>query len=269
MKTKKQNKTFSYLVFALLLVAIPVGIYVVGQNQETKQQAAPATVLTFSPQTVVKRPGETFALDVMVDTGSNTISAAKFQIDFDTTKLEAKSIVASDFLTVILTSGKVTPSNASITLGSSPTAPKKGAGKLATITFKAKGPIGATRITFDNATEVAGISEQTNVLSGKGSATVTITTGVGSQISSPTTTPTPARIPGANQPTVKPLPPYSQPAGKVSFGTIGTSTPAVNVQTPNIPIPELTPIPQPAETIKDPLVISYLKLVIAFIKSLF
>lgn len=274
----KRGKSVSFvtLVIALLAVAIPATVYLTKQRQEVRQQAAPATVLTFSPSAITKRPGETFAVDVMVDTGSNTISAAKILVDFDTTKLDATAIVPSDFLPVILSSGRTTNSTASITLGSSPTEPKKGTGRLAEITFKAKGPTGSTQITFDNATEVAGISEQTNVLSGKGAAQVTITTSL-TQAPHVTPTPTPRGRSLASHPSPTPNLSPTQGAssqqsgfGALTGGNSGNAPgPVISQGTPNLPLPEITPLPLPPEQIKDPLVIAYIKAIFQFIKSIF
>lgn len=253
MKIPKKHQLFTYLVLALLLIAIPVSIVLVGQRQELRQKAAAATTLTLTPANITKAPGDRFAMDIMVDTGSNTISAAKIAVSFDGTKLQAEKITPGDFLTVILESGSVGGEKASIALGSSPTAPKKGAGKLAIITFKAKGSTGTTQVSFDNTTEVAGIGEQTNVLTGKGSSTVTITSGQ-PQL---TLTPTPKQLAKSNKPTATPTP---SPGG---FGT-GSRT----LGTPDLTLSEITPIPQPGETIKDPAVIAYAKLILEFIKSL-
>lgn len=266
MKTKKQkNKTFSYLVILLLVFAIPVGIYLVGQKQEIRQRAAPATVLTFSPASITKKPGETFTADVIVDTGSNTISAAKIQVDFDNTKLQATALTASNYLPIVLSPKKITDTNASITLGSSPTEPKRGIGTLMTITFKAKGPTGDTQITFDNSTEIAGINEQTNILSGKGSMQVTI---------SNLSVPTPTRSQARANPTPSPLPSQAQPGQRNGFGGLNQGSSQQSGQSPtystsDLPLPLITPVPQPGEEIKDPVIIAYVKAILQFIGSLF
>lgn len=178
----------AFLLPLFLAASLIVVTLAVKTRQELRQKAAPATALTFSSPALTVKPGDTFTMDVVVATGDNTISAADVSISFDKDKLQAKSIVAGDFLTTVLVAGAVTDTKATITVGSPPTSPKKGNGKLATLTFQAKTE-GETRISFDEATQIAGIGEQGNVVIGKTPATVTIRQQGGSQ-STPTPTPT-------------------------------------------------------------------------------
>lgn len=259
MKARIQKLSFLQFVIVLLLVAIlPILLIIVGQRQELQQKAAPATTLTFSPVTLTEAPGDRFPIDIMVQTNENLISAAKLVVTFDQTKLSAESIVASDYLPVILETGSVGPGLAKITIGSSPTQPRKGTGRLAEITFKAKGPTGVTQVTFGDDTEIAGINEKTNVVIGKGSATVTIATAGQTKQVFPTSTPA--------SPAGRPLPPPQvfnpttpPTSGQTGFGKLASG---------EIPAPLITPIKEPAP-IKDPLVIAYLKVVLEFIRGIF
>lgn len=178
------------LLGLLLLVSIPVTVYIVQQRQELRKKAAPATVLSIRPGTMTKAPDETFSVTVEIDTGENTVSAAEIVVFFDGNMLEAEAINAGDFLSTVLVAGSVTATTATITLGSPPTAPKRGSGTLATVSFVAKGATGTSQISFGAGTRVAGIGEQGDVLVGKTPGTVTI-----AQESDPTATPTPTPTP--------------------------------------------------------------------------
>jgi hypothetical protein len=193
----------------LLMLAFVLGVVLtaVQKPQELRRKAAPATTLSFVPANSTAQRGATFTLDVVVDTGENTISAVDLTVLFDKDKLKAQSIAAGDFLTTVLVAGAVTDTQAKITLGSPPTSPHKGKGKLAIVTFQAKGE-GTTQVRIDDATQIAGIDEQGNVVVGKTPATVTIEGGGGGP--QPTPTPTPRQVnrpPSARPPAKVTLPP--------------------------------------------------------------
>lgn len=231
------NKRLVSIIFVLLiLAAIPVTVLVVRQRQEIRKRAAPATTLSFSPASVTKRPGETFTLDVRIDTGENTVSAAELVILVDPTKLKPKAITAGSFLPVVLVAAAVTDSRATITLGSPPTAPKEGTGTLATVTFEVVGESGTAAIRFAQETQVAGIGEQGNVLVGATPATVTIS----ASLPSPTPTPiviTPSPTPtGQVTPSETPTPTPTDTSGgemtlsvtyPASQATVATSQPII------------------------------------------
>lgn len=220
------KKILVVLIILLILVSIPLTVYLVKQRQEIRKKAAPATTLALSPANVTRNVGETFSLDLVVNTAENAISAAELYVIFDSNKLEGQSIMAGSFLPVVLVNGNISGGLASITLGSQPNEPKQGTGILATIAFKAlaltEGT--STEVQFAANTQVAGIGEQGNVLTGTTPASITILA------AEPTPTPTPT--PG---PTVTPTP--TPPPG-----TTPTPTP-----TPT-PGPTATPTPSPTPT---------------------
>lgn len=196
----------------LLLIAVPVGVFYMRQQQDIRSRAAPATTLSFSPSTASKKQGDTFSLDVVVNTGSNTISAADLAINTDATKVKITGMTVGSFLTTTLVAETHTDSRAAVTLGSPPASPKQGTGTLATVTFVVVGANGSAQITF-NGSQVAGIGEQGNVLSGTTAATITMSAGSGASTPTPTPiptqgggTPTPTPGTGGAQITVTPTP---------------------------------------------------------------
>lgn len=197
----KNKRVISLLIGIFLLLSIPVTIFLVLQSQELRKKAAPATVISVQPSAVSKQLNDTFSVAVAINTGDNTVSAAELIITFDSSILEAHSLSAGDFLTVVLVPGAVTATTATITLGSPPATPKKGSGTLATVSFKAKGVAGSTQIGFGSGTRVAGIGEQGDVLVGKTPGTVVI-----AEESAPSATPTPIPTPTPTPPTSPPDP---------------------------------------------------------------
>jgi hypothetical protein len=83
----------------VLLVAIPVTVFLINQQQQTQSKAAPATILsivdstTSSPNKTMKI-GESATFKVIVNPGTNQVSFSKFTLTYDPTKLE---VVSGDF----------------------------------------------------------------------------------------------------------------------------------------------------------------------------
>lgn len=184
----------------LLLVAVPITVYFVGQQQDVRSRAAPATHLAFNPENITKAQDEQFTVNVQIDTAANSVAAAKIVITFDATKLEATSITNGPFAPKIVASGVVGPGTASITVAAESTAkPIKGAGVIAIVRFKGiAGTATAIPLLFDPTTFVSGLKEtQANVLASSGTASVLITGGSASAAAPAGTAGTPVVTPTA------------------------------------------------------------------------
>ncbi len=171
------KKAFLFVFIGLILLAIPATVFLVGKNQELRKRAAPATTLSFSPAKTSVKVGETFQLDVQVNTADNQVVAAELHILFDPEFLEAQTITNGALAPTILTSGTVEGGTASITVGAaSAAAPISGRGSLAVIRFKAlKASPSAVSIRFASNTFLGALGESAqNVLVGSTGATVTI-----------------------------------------------------------------------------------------------
>ncbi len=207
------------LVVSLLLIGIlPAGIYLVGQRQELRNKAAPATTLAVTPATTAKKAGDTFTMEIAIDTGENQVVAAELHVTFDPTKLEAQSINNGTLFSNILASGTIEAGSASITVGAANAKePVKGTGTVAVVRFKAVAKTDSpTAVKLASNTFVGGLGEgATNVLVGTTPATVTIT----ESQTTPTATPTPA----------------AAPTGRPTPQATGSATPALT--------PTLTPTP--------------------------
>ena len=221
MSSGKKKLAIFFLIVTLL--AIPATSYLVFREQELLGRAAPATVLSFDPPETSKTVGDTFTLNVNIDTGSNSITGAELHIQYDQQKLQGISIANASppFLPVVAVDGSTGSGFAFINL-SQPTQPKKGAGRLATITFKAIGATGggATFVKFTGDSRVAGIGEIGNVLV-SAPADAAITINAPAQAATPTPVPSPTVTPS---PTPTGVASQTSPTPTVRAGNIGIGT---------------------------------------------
>lgn len=249
------KKLVFILIAVLLLIAIPITVYLVGKQQETRSKAAPATTLTFIPTVVTKQVGEQFSISVQMNTGTNNVAAAELHILFDATVLEALSITSSNFAPKIAASGVVSPGSASITVAAeNTTTPINGTGTIAVIQFRGKAPTAIpSLIKFDSTTFVSGLGEVTaNVLTTTGISSVTITGNTGSTTPgipsvldvSPTTAATTSSI----TPTVSPLVISPTVAPVDPDGTDIESTLSIQVEQDTAGIAPTTPLIQGTAT---------------------
>ncbi|OGG24206.1 hypothetical protein A3A79_03390 [Candidatus Gottesmanbacteria bacterium RIFCSPLOWO2_01_FULL_43_11b] len=168
------------IVAILVLLAIPVTVFLVSQQQELRKRATPATTLSLLPATVETTTGESFSIDVRIDTGENQVVTAEIALSFDPEKLQAESITNGQLFPNILTSGSVDSGTASIAVGAPNTSqPITGIGTAAVVRFKALAATEApVSVRFASTTFVGGLGEESaNVLVGTTPARVTITGG--------------------------------------------------------------------------------------------
>ena len=170
------KKIVFFVIGFILLITIPAIVYFVGQSQDIRSKAAPATTLLFSPTTVTKPVDEQFTVNVDMNTGTNNVTAVKVVVTFDSTKLEATSITNGAFAPKITASGVVAAGTASITVAAnSTTDPMQGTGTIAIIRFKGKAATTTpVQLKFDTTTFGSGLTESANVITTLGTASVNI-----------------------------------------------------------------------------------------------
>lgn len=189
------------IVFSIALVTS--GAILVQKPRETaKSKAAAASTVSINPSTLTKNMNDAFSVNVDIDTGQNTVSAADVEIVYDATKLQGISITAGNFLPTVLVAGQIGSGKARIVVaglgpdpltGSSP-ATKKGVGTLAKIDFKVLTASGTTQISFSSKTQAAATGENVNVIIGMNPSNITIAT---APTPTPTVTPTTTATPTA------------------------------------------------------------------------
>lgn len=204
-------------LIVILLAAIPLTVYFVQKQQETRTQAKKSTTLSLCKPTstpcngnVSTTQGENFSVDISMNPSQNLVSFVKLDITYDSTKIATSSAssTCADAICPNTTSfpsileGPIySPGKISLTLsvGADPTKVIQATTKVATLTFSAVAPTGTTasQILFGNDTQVLSTasSDQAseNVLSTTSPAAVTI--GAGQTTPTPTPrvdlTPTP------------------------------------------------------------------------------
>ncbi len=208
----RMKKLFLFIAIGLMLLAIPATVFLVGKNQEIRKKAAPASTLTFAPTALTKKVGDTFTLEVKLDTASNQVGVVQIRIIYDPAKLQGVDITNGPLAPSIRVSGKIDPiGKASITVGAKSTAePITGAGTVAVLTMKViDASASPVSVRFAPAPEsfANAIGEgENNVLIGMTPANVTLLRADGTQMtrgSTSTPTPTPTLALGAS-PTATP-----------------------------------------------------------------
>jgi hypothetical protein len=142
------RKIFLFGFIAVLLIGIPVTIYLVQQQQDTRTRAAKSTTLTFTPDSSANAPlqknvGDEIPLDIYVDPGTNLVSFVKLEIQYDPEKLATSSANAftqnSTVFPSVLEGPVYSPGKISVTLsvGPDPTKAIQTKAKAATVSFKA------------------------------------------------------------------------------------------------------------------------------------
>jgi large repetitive protein len=209
----RMKKVLLYISIGLLLLAIPAGVFYLGQQKDVRTKAAPATTLSLTPAVQTVAVGDNLKLNVDIDPGSNQVISADIYLTYDPTKLEAKTITNGSSAPRVLNSGIIENGTASIKVGAaSNTQPITARGTIAVVTFTAKDATSnftPTTVQFASNTFVGGLNEPTaNVLVGTAPAKITITSGTPTLTPTliPTVTPTatPASPTGGLTPTLTP-----------------------------------------------------------------
>ncbi len=242
------KKVFLYISIGIILLAIPISVFVVGNNQEIRKRAAPASTLSFIPTTVTKKVGDTFSLEVKLDAATNQVQNVVLRIVYDPAFLQAIDMTNGPLAPTISQSKKIDPNGkVSISVGAkSTTQPIKGAGTIAVLTMKAikasATPI-SIKFTPSPDTTANAIGEPNkDVLVGRSPASVTIHNADGSEAKadtnntaaitptpSPTANPTvPPTVTATLTPTLSPTPADATQSGTASPSALVITSPTQN-----------------------------------------
>lgn len=211
------KKIFLYLVIGIIFLAIPVTVILVNRNQELRKRAAPASTIAFFPPSQTVNEGQSFSLDVKLDTATNQVGLVQIRVVYDPAFLEAVDITNNpEFAPTIQVSKKIDPNGkVSISVGAKDTLhPIIGSGSVATLSMKAiKSSATPITIKFTSTpdTQANAIGEDANdVLIGRSQASITIlnadgtpSTNIGASLTNTNNSTSSAAIPS---PTPTPLP---------------------------------------------------------------
>lgn len=169
----------------VLLVAIPLIVYLVSEQQKAKTIAVPSTSLSLTPASQSVETGGDASFDINVNPNSNSVSFVKVYINYDSTKLaiEEGGFVPNTASFQSLVQGPVfEPGTISVTLSIGANAPPvTSPTKLGSLTFKTlpAAETTTTQITFGNQTQVLSVGEANqfneNLLSTTSPAIINIT----------------------------------------------------------------------------------------------
>ncbi len=248
------GKKFFLIGFIIvLLIGIPISVYYLQKQQETRTRAEKSTNLTFTPESSQTNPiqksiGDSIPLDIMVNPGTNLVSFVKLSIQYDADKIATDSAGAFVPNTIVFptvlegpiySSGKI---EVTLSVGPDPTKVVQSLAKAGTITFKALANTAdgqPTLVTYSSTTQVLSIGStdqaSENVLSSTTPATIVIAGAV-----SPTVTGTPIPIPSG---TLTPTPVVTSTPTITATAT-PTSTPTPTTTT----TPTVTPTYAPTAT---------------------
>jgi hypothetical protein len=201
----------------VLLIAIPVTVFLVQQQQKTQSGAVAATTISILPPSQPPiNVGDSVTLKVEVDpataTTTNQVSLVSFTLNYDSNKLATDGagfvVSGAPNLLTVVKGPTYTDSSVTVTLSANnnPQAVIRTTTDIATITFKALAntDTAPTQITFGSNTQVLslGTSDQfnENVLASANPAALIISGGSVSPTPTLTPTPTTTPTPSSNAP---------------------------------------------------------------------
>jgi len=175
-------KRLFVLGFVLLLIAaVPLTVFFLQQQQETRSQAERSTTLAFVPTSSTSTPiqtkvGESFDLEIEINPGSNIVANVFLEITYDPTKLATAGagLRIENVASSIITETQYSSGNIYIELtsGTDPTKQIQSTTTLGKVTFKGLTETGTTptQITYGTRTNayVGGDAEAYNREGGTG-----------------------------------------------------------------------------------------------------
>lgn len=219
---KKKKILISVIGLAVLLGAIPAGIFLVKQSQELRKSAAPATTLLFTPAALDKVTGDEFTLAMEIDTAENKVYSADVTVEYDPNIFELITLTQGSFFSEVAKDGQDSlPGSLRFVYFNFEAKGPEAEGIVASIGFRVKETalLGVSEITISKAESKVGASEPTaddtqyvDVLQTVRSSVIAV---AGAEVAAtptpqPTVTPNPTETPGlTTTPTPTPDPEYA------------------------------------------------------------
>lgn len=167
----KRKSIIGFIGFVVLFAGIIAGTYLVQQNQDFREKAAPATVVYVSPANQTKDVGSTFYLAVNMDTASNQVTGIDIRLKFNPSLIEITSIQKGSGATVLTTEINNTVDNVNGKISYAvftvdKTKAISGSGiELLQVNGKIKqGATGTATVSFDAGTVISSVNEGQNVI---------------------------------------------------------------------------------------------------------
>lgn len=219
-----KNKLLIIGLLAITIAGLPLMVFFFQQQQELRSRAGAATVLSFSPSSAPSTPiqkqiGETVAVNLMVDPGTNVVSTIKMQLKYNPAIFSATPNAFAVNTTVfpqILEGPILDTTNGTISItvsvGADPTKAISQPTTVGTLTLTANTATSGSlaTISFGTITQVLSVGSQDvaseNVLATANPAYISVAglpTPTPTKTPTPTATATPTRTP---TPTATPTP---------------------------------------------------------------
>lgn len=132
-------------------------------------------VLKITPNMIISKIGESFDINLILETNNLSVSAVDFAITYDPTVLRVNYVNPTTFLPVVLKAPVNNPGTVSMTLGSDPNLPKIGTDSLALINFTVIN-FGNVSINYTSNSRVDVVNQQDNVSTSLISANILVPT---------------------------------------------------------------------------------------------
>ena len=148
----------------MVIIAIPITIFLVQQQLQTRTQATPNTTLSFTPGTQSAEVGEDVTFNILMSPGNNQVNYVKLVIKYDSTKLTASesSFTVNEASGLSILQGPVMGADTisvALSVGSDPTKVIQTDTNIGSVTFNVTGGSALpTDVTFDSTTEIRSIN---------------------------------------------------------------------------------------------------------------
>ena len=148
----------------VVIIAIPITIFLVQQQLQTRTQATPNTTLSFTPGTQSAEVGEDVTFNILMSPGNNQVNYVKLVIKYDSTKLTASesSFTVNEASGLSILQGPVMGADTisvALSVGSDPTKVIQTDTNIGSVTFNVTGGSALpTDVTFDATTEIRSIN---------------------------------------------------------------------------------------------------------------
>lgn len=231
-----KSKVVLVIIGSLVLIAgLVAGMFLVFQNQNIKEKAAPATSLSITPSSQNKAAGESFNFTVMMDTGGNQVAGVDVNLNFNPQVFQVSSVTSGSATanfsqirnSIDNSAGKIYYSVYTV----DQTKALNGTNlSILNVSAQVKSGVspGSYNFTFDSDSTAFGLGESgQNVLIGMTPGSIVIAAATGQPTATPTATPTPTSGSGATPtptPTRTPTPTATSANG-LGGGSLPTSTP--------------------------------------------
>lgn len=251
----KKNIIFGIIGLIVLIGGIIGGIFLVNQNQDFREKAAPETSLFVSPATQTKSQSENFSFTVEMNTSTNLVTGVDVRLNFDPNLVEILSLQKgsgiSNFDSTITNDFNNTSGTISYAVFTIDKTKAVTGSNLQVLTVngkvKSNATAGTARFNFNSSTSASGVNEGQNILIGKTAGSLVVSGGQATNNPTQAPTATSTSASGSNS-TANPnstATSTSKATGGATATSKSTNTSIPTNKSSSVPIASGTPFPVP------------------------